>query len=338
MATIKEIAELAGVSRGTVDRVLNNRGMVNPETARKVKEIAKALNYKPNKAGIILSAQKKKLKLGVILFGTNNPFFDDVIKGINEKSKELESYNCTIKIKSISLCLSEQIKAMDNFVKEGVNGIAITPYNDERVTTKINELYDMGVPVVTFNSDIKNSKRLAYVGSNYYNSGKTAAGLLNIITQGDVNLGVISGSKNVMCHSERIAGFKDCIENNYPHIKIIDTIYNDDDDIKSYEITSKLLDNKDINALFFVAGGVYGGCRAVVSSKNENKVTSISFDNVPTTKAMIEKGLIKATICQQPELQGSKPLDILFSYLSTGDLPEKEHNYLHLDIRIKENI
>ena len=338
MATIKEIAELAGVSRGTVDRVLNNRGMVNPETARKVKEIAKALNYKPNKAGIILSAQKKKLKLGVILFGTNNPFFDDVIKGINEKSKELESYNCTIKIKSISLCLSEQIKAMDDFVKEGVNGIAITPYNDERVTIKINELYDMGIPVVTFNSDIKDSKRLAYVGSNYYNSGRTAAGLLNIITQGDVNLGVISGSKNVMCHSERIAGFKDCIENNYPHIKIIDTIYNDDDDIKSYEITSKLLDNKDINALFFVAGGVYGGCRAVVSSKNENKVTSISFDNVPTTKAMIEKGLIKATICQQPELQGSKPLDILFSYLSTGDLPEKEHNYLHLDIRIKENI
>lgn len=338
MATIKEIAELAGVSRGTVDRVLNNRGMVNPETARKVKEIAKALNYKPNKAGIILSAQKKKLKLGVILFGTNNPFFDDVIKGINKKSKELESYNCTIKIKSISLCLSEQIKAMDDFVKEGVNGIAITPYNDERVTIKINELYDMGIPVVTFNSDIKDSKRLAYVGSNYYNSGKTAAGLLNIITQGDVNLGVISGSKNVMCHSERIAGFKDCIENSYPHIKIIDTIYNDDDDIKSYEITSKLLDNKDINALFFVAGGVYGGCRAIVSSKNENKVTSISFDSVPTTKAMIEKGLIKATICQQPELQGSKPLDILFSYLSTGDLPEKEHNYLHLDIRIKENI
>ena len=59
MATIKEIAELAGVSRGTVDRVLNNRGMVNPDTARKVKEIANALNYKPNKAGLILSAQKE---------------------------------------------------------------------------------------------------------------------------------------------------------------------------------------------------------------------------------------------------------------------------------------
>ena len=48
MATIKEIAALAGVSRGTVDRVLNDRGAVNPETAEKIRKIAKELDYKPN--------------------------------------------------------------------------------------------------------------------------------------------------------------------------------------------------------------------------------------------------------------------------------------------------
>ena len=58
MATIKEIAELAGVSRGTVDRVLNNRGSVNPRTARKILEIAQALDYKPNNAVIVLAAMK----------------------------------------------------------------------------------------------------------------------------------------------------------------------------------------------------------------------------------------------------------------------------------------
>ena len=69
MATIKEIADLAGVSRGTVDRVLNNRGSVNPQTAQKIMEIVHALDYKPNRAGLVLAAQKKNLKLGVILFG-----------------------------------------------------------------------------------------------------------------------------------------------------------------------------------------------------------------------------------------------------------------------------
>ena len=63
MATIKEIADLAGVSRGTVDRVLNKRGSVNPQTAEKILEIAQALDYKPNRAGLVLAAQKKNLKL-----------------------------------------------------------------------------------------------------------------------------------------------------------------------------------------------------------------------------------------------------------------------------------
>ena len=66
MATIKEIAELAGVSRGTVDRVLNHRGFVNAETEKKVLEIANLLNYQPNKAGMALAAQKKKYLIGIL--------------------------------------------------------------------------------------------------------------------------------------------------------------------------------------------------------------------------------------------------------------------------------
>ena len=63
MTTLKEIADLAGVSRGTVDRVLNHRGSVNPKTAEKVMSIVQALNYQPNRAGTALAAQKKKYKM-----------------------------------------------------------------------------------------------------------------------------------------------------------------------------------------------------------------------------------------------------------------------------------
>ena len=65
--TIKQIAEMCGVSRGTVDRVLNNRGRVSEETARKVTEAVEALGYKPNAFGKALAMQKKKIRIGVIL-------------------------------------------------------------------------------------------------------------------------------------------------------------------------------------------------------------------------------------------------------------------------------
>ncbi len=79
MATLKEIADLAGVSRGTVDRVLNHRGSVSPQTEQKILEIVQALDYKPNKAGIVLAAQKKNLKLGVVLLGKGTVFYDDIL-------------------------------------------------------------------------------------------------------------------------------------------------------------------------------------------------------------------------------------------------------------------
>lgn len=338
MATIKEIAALAGVSRGTVDRVLNHRGSVNPATAEKIEKIARELDYRPNVAGLVLAAQKRKLKLGVILFSPENPFYLDVLTGVNDKAEELAGYNCTVLIKQISQGVEEQLQAMDELVEEGVCGIALAPYNDERIRLRINQLFDDGIPVVTLNTDIENSKRIAYVGSNYTKSGSTAAGLLQLMTHGQVNVGIVTGSSNILCHTERIAGFTGTLKPN-PHIHITDVIEVHDDEIESYEKTTALLKaHPEINALYFAAGGVYGGCRSVKALGLQDKIRIVAYDMVPTTKELMRKGLIAAVICQQPKVQGSKPLSLLFTYLTTGEFPEKEHNYVAVDIRIRENI
>lgn len=252
MATIKEIAALAGVSRGTVDRVLNDRGAVNPETAEKIRKIAKELDYKPNRAGLVLAAQKKRLKLGVILFSTGNPFFQDVLAGINEKAEELAGYNCTVITKQISFGVEAQLQAVKELLAEEVNGIAMTPYNDERIRDCINTLYEQGIPVVTLNTDIENSRRIAYVGSNYTRSGATAAGLLQLMTSGTVNVGIVTGSSNILCHTERIAGFLKTLEPFSDRIRVVDTVEIHDDEVESYEKTTTLLSkHPEINALFF---------------------------------------------------------------------------------------
>ena len=360
MATIKEIAALAGVSRGTVDRVLNDRGAVNPETAEKIRKIAKELDYKPNRAGLVLAAQKKRLKLGVILFSTGNPFFQDVLAGIDEKAEELANYNCTVITKQISFGVEAQLQTIDELLAEEVNGIAMTPYNDARIRNRINALYEQGIPVVTLNTDIENSRRLAYVGSNYTRSGATAAGLLQLMTSGTVNIGIVTGSSNILCHTERIAGFMKTLVPYRDRIHVIDTVEIHDDEVESYEKTTALLsEHPEINALFFAAGGVYGGgrrggagagrlwrrghqhaggCRSVEALERKGSVRIIAFDLVTTTRQMLENGTIAAIICQQPKIQGSKPLSLLFAYLTTGETPEKEYNYTAVDIRIKENL
>lgn len=339
MATIKEIAALAGVSRGTVDRVLNNRGSVSPATAEKINEIAKALDYKPNKAGLALAAQKKKLKLGVIVFSTDNPFFADVLKGVNDKAEYLAGYNCTVLVREVPINAEAQLNAIDELIREEVNGITLAPHNDDRIRTRINELYEQGIPVVTLNTDIENSKRIAYVGSNYTKSGATAAGLLRLMTHDTVHIGIITGSSEILCHTERIAGFINALRPDEERMHIVSIVETQDDEIESYEQTSRLLKaHPEINALFFAAGGVYGGCRAIISLGLTGKLCVIAFDKADTTEHFLQEGVLSAVICQQPRIQGSKPLDLLFAYLTSGELPEKEYNYTAVDIRILENI
>ena len=206
MARIKDIAELAGVSRGTVDRVLNNRSGVSPQTAEKIKEIAKALDYRPNKAGLALAAQKKKNKIGIVLFSKNNPFFDEVSEGVQAKARELADYGVTTLTRRVEFDLAAQLAAIDELLDEGIHGLLLAPYNHPAIQEKIDELVDRGIPVVTVNTDIFSSKRMAYVGSDYICGGRTAAGLLALMTEGETELGIITGSRNVLCHSERIRG------------------------------------------------------------------------------------------------------------------------------------
>ena len=344
MITIQEIADLAGVSRGTVDRVLNNRGNVKAETASKIREIAGKLDYKPNKLGQALSIKKRNLCFGYILYSTpeDNPFFTQVVEGIECKAKELEEYGVTVLIRYAELDNKDkQIELIDELVATGINGLAITPLDDDDVTKKLVELANLGIPCVTVNSDLKDSKRIAYVGSEYMKSGQTAGALMRIATEGDARIGVVIGSSKILCHTERVRGFKENLEKYAPSAKIVETVKNHDDDIESFEVVSMLLQNHpEINALYLASGGVYGACRAVKSFKSgaNNDIKIIAHDCIATTEELIEEGIITATVCQQPKIQGSLPLDLLFEYVGMDITPQDEINYTQIEIKIRENM
>ena len=90
MATIKDIAQVAGVSRGTVDRVLHNRGHVDPAVAERIFNIAKDLSYRPNRAGQALANMGRKRRIGIVMPSLSNPFFLDIKNGMEKSGEENE--------------------------------------------------------------------------------------------------------------------------------------------------------------------------------------------------------------------------------------------------------
>jgi LacI family transcriptional regulator len=87
MATIKEVAELAGVSVATVSRFMNNSGYVGKASREKVEKAIKLLDFSPNEVARSLYQKKSKL-IGLLLPDIANPFFPLVAKGVEDKIKE----------------------------------------------------------------------------------------------------------------------------------------------------------------------------------------------------------------------------------------------------------
>ena len=339
MATMQEIAELAGVSRGTVDRVLNNRGGVNDATRDKILEIKKLLNYEPNRAGLALATQKKDIKIGVLSYGAGNPFFDEVKRGMDRHLKDLSIYGCELIYRQTRFNLKEQLAAFDEITKENLTGLIITPYDDEEIRKRIRSLTDRGIPVVTLNSDISDCGRIAYVSTDSYRSGQTVAGLLGMITNGHAEVGILTGSRSIRAQEIRIRGFKDIIKKKYPgiHIEAIEECF--DDDYKSYESVQRMkLEYPTIDAFFFSGGAVYGGCKALHQMTTRQKFTVITLDDSDIIKDFMQKDVISATICLSPFRQGFRSLSILAEYILFGKTPEEEENMLDISIKIKESL
>ena len=337
--TIKQIAELSGVSRGTVDRVLNNRGNVKPETEQKVKYFAEKLGYKPNFAGKALAANKKTMVIGVLLASEGNSFFDDVFRGIQRAEEELENYRIRVEKKTMKgYDVNAQVALIES-MENDVDALIINPVNDPHVAAKINELESRKKPVITINTDIENTNRTCYVGSDYIRGGETACGMMGILTNGKANLGIITGSIHILGHTQRIRGFRNVMEKRYPEIHLIDLTETNDDDIQAYENTLAMLKkHPEINALFIVAAGGYGVCRAVQSLELQGKIRIVSFDAIPSTVEMVQKGIINATICQQPFTQGNKSMHIAFERLVSGMEPLRDQYIMKNEIKIFENI
>lgn len=338
MVTIKQIADLCGVSRGTVDRVINERGNVKTETRDLVLNVIKKLEYRPNPAGKALSARKNNPVVGILIPAEGNPFFDDVIRGIKTAAEKYEIYGLNILFHTTrGYNIRAQLQILDE-LKNKINALIISPINDPLIINKINEFVDEGIFVVTLNNDADESHRHCYVGSNYVNGGETAGALLQMIAPPKANIGIIMGSSKILGHRQRLKGFEYSINKNND-FRIIDIQENDDDDICSYDKTREMIIRyPKINALFIVAAGVYGACRAVLSLNRQDNLTILAFDTVPTTIEMMKNHVIKAVIYQHPYRQGQRAMQIIFEYLVNGIDPDKTKHIMKNEIKILENL
>jgi ABC-type sugar transport system substrate-binding protein len=271
----------------------------------------------------------------------NNPFWIPVKEGTLKAAEELAPYNVTV-----DWIIPGETHTADNFapgieaaVAQGYDAIA-TIAGDAGVAPFIDAAVDAGIPVATFNSETDApNKRLFFVGADLYLQGQTAARAMADAIGGEGKVAIITGFFAVEAHELRRTGFVDVIQAEFPNIEIVGEVENTDQgDIAFTQAQDFMAANPDLKGIYVTAGGPFGAAAAVEDAGKTGQVQVVSFDFVDETMEYVQKGVIYATIGQNPFAQGHDPAVRLFNYLVAGDVPPCARLVTEAAIVTKDNI
>lgn len=338
--TIQQIAEQAGVSRGTVDRALNHRGRINPQVAERICQLADEMGYIPRKRKKAVSSGKKQ-KIGIITQLAKSSFMLEVNRGIEKAMEELQEHGIQVLLKEgVSVDEEEQMRAIEELEAEGIDGLAVMPVDCERIRMKLNSLMEeKQIPVVTFNSDIVGTRRVCFVGMDNRKSGRTAAGLMGILTGGTGKILIITGYFSNHVDNQRVDGFIEEIKNAYPQMEIAG-VHGSFDETAEVEriVENALMNTTGINGILVVSGGQAGVGMAFEKLKIDRRPYVIIYDQTPKNEKALRENTVDFLIDQNGYVQGYQPPHILADLLVKGIRPEKEFLFTDINIKMKYNL
>ncbi len=347
--TITEIARLAGVSIGTVDRVLHNRGRVSPETEKRIRAIVKKYDYQPDPLARHLK-KHTKYKIGVLLpsLDTGSGYWNKVYEGIENYIKNdlvafsfsLESFFFERKEEGN---FEEQYKAMQ---ASDCNAYVIAPVLQKKITDLLLEnsldkpfcFVDSSIPDMESNIS-PNKLPLSVIAQNPYKAGFIAGKLTQMIGAREGTYIVLEVYGSAYNQNERARGFCAWFENKQAckavHVVVENNMHSMSASIKNC-----------VENLFKKYSDIAGICTVSVEVQfvadfireaNIKNVTITGFDLIDENVRLLEADEINCLIDQKPVEQGRLAINQLYRKLVYEENPVKKTD-IPIEIYFKENL
>ncbi|MCW5633836.1 MAG: LacI family DNA-binding transcriptional regulator [Rubrivivax sp.] len=310
--TITQIAEAAGVSTATVDRVLNNRPGVNPGTVQKVRDAVTALGGGAPVRGRPRSTSN--YRFGFVLPATRRGFFDAVDRVIAQAAGEFRHQHITeithrLPVEAAPFA-AELAKLTD------LDGVALLAPDLPPVKLAINELVRAGVHVVTLFSDVPGSMRETTIGADNRAAGRTAGLLLgrSLPRSGGTVAALLSPATRYAAEIDRRIGFQQVLEERFPLVHVLRLFELPESDDEAFEYTRAALapaaladmpggaqggtQGGTLGAVYNVGPASFGIARALAAHGHGDEVMFAAHDLLDVHRSMLISGTLSYVLHQ----------------------------------------
>ncbi len=339
---IKDIAEIANVSIGTVDRVIHNRGEVSQATRERIEKLLIEYNYTPDINASSL-ALKRKINLAVVMprLVNEHAFWKLPQSGIQKALDELSHHNLTIETTYFDqFDLNDFSRRVKKFPFDQVHGVLFAPVFHQESIAFLKRCEDAKVPVILFNSQLEEANVKCFVGQDAFHSGYVAAKLIDygILPQRDVAIINMSARKDHYAHIiQREKGFRTYYEEHSDRLKhLISIDLNGVNDDKLFQKLDETCSKYDIAGLFVTNSRVYKVAE-FLERRGSMNVRLVGYDLLPESTDYLKRDYINFLISQKPEEQAYRGLSSLFYLVAFNRVPEP-YQLLPIDIITRENL
>ncbi len=287
--TMEDVAKAAGVGVATVDRVINRRAPVRPDTAQRVLDAAQSVGFR--RAGLIqrrISEQQRPLKLGFLL--QRSPFYKALGQALRQAVQAMNHPRVSSEIEFMDDFTPRKVAERLLLMGRDVDAVALVAADHPVVNQAIERLHTQGVPVFAFVTDLSAPSVAGYVGIDNRKMGRTAAWSVAKLCKRPGKIGLILGSHRYLCQEQCEISFRSYLRESAPEFQVLETLVSLEDIKLAHAATLELLHcHPDLVGVYVAGGGIEGVLEALQEASIPDLVT-VCHDLTDITRLALVDG------------------------------------------------
>jgi LacI family transcriptional regulator len=305
---IKDIAQLAGVSVGTVDRVLHSRGQVSRAAYEKVMEVLEKTGYKPNLIARTLGSNKTYFIAALIPDPSQDEYWGMSGQGVQHAIEEWEQYGVRVEPYFFDLYDTASFRARSETVlSANPDGVLAAPIFHEEASRFFEVCHSREIPFVVFNNNVPEARPISFIGQDLHQSGRVAAELLHLNRQPPATFAILHIYDDIhrSTHlSEKERGFKeyfDSLDHGQFQVLSLDLNYMHEPTLKNE--LAEVMTRPDLKGILVTTSKGASIVSSMLEKRGKDDIRLVAYDLLKQNLHYLKKGVIDFLINQNVRQQ-----------------------------------
>lgn len=296
--TISNLAEAAGVSIATVNRVLSGAANVRLATRERVQQAAAEIGfYGLGSIQARVAAARPRLRFGVLLLQPHRPFYRNIASAMEEAATTASGAEVELRIEFLEDLSPQNVADRALALAADCHALCLTAAVHPVVTAALDRIQAQGVPVIALVAQLSVTGQMSYIGLDNWKVGRTSAWTFANVCKAPGKIGILMGNPRYRNQEMNEAGFRSFFREHAPDFTLLEPISTFESAAVAQEMTEKLLaDHPDLAGLYISGGGISGALTALRASGRAGQMVVVGYDLTEVTRAALLDGTMTLVI------------------------------------------